>query len=352
MPEASITIADRTIHNGGRAFLIAEVAQGHDGSLGAAHAFIDVAADASADAIKFQTHIAAAESTLDEPFRVKFSQQDETRYDYWKRMEFSAEQWRDLADHARDRGLVFLSSAFSVQAVRLLAEIGAAAWKVGSGEVASADLLSAMTENGAPVLLSTGMSDLAEIAAAVSAIQERGSPLALLQCTSLYPTPLDQVGLNVITELQHRFALPVGLSDHSGTTFPALAAMARGAALIEVHLTLHPKAFGPDVPASLTPEQLHLLAEARDAFAEMDANPVDKDTLAADLKPLREMFGKSLAPARPLKQGEVLTADMLTTKKPATGIPPGEIDRMLGKRLRRDIPADRLLKTDDLEGGS
>ena len=123
MPEASITIADRTIHNGGRAFLIAEVAQGHDGSLGTAHAFIEVAADAGADAIKFQTHIAAAESTLDEPFRVKFSLQDETRYDYWKRMEFSAEQWRDLADHARDRGLIFLSSAFSVQAVRLLSEI-------------------------------------------------------------------------------------------------------------------------------------------------------------------------------------------------------------------------------------
>ena len=156
---ATIVISGREIGLGRPAFIIAEVAQAHDGSLGAAHAFIDVAADAGVDAIKFQTHIAAAESTLDEPFRVRFSAQDQTRYAYWRRMEFAPEQWQGLADHARDRDLVFLSSAFSLEAVRMLAGIGMPAWKVGSGEIASSSLLEAMCETGAPILLSTGMSD-------------------------------------------------------------------------------------------------------------------------------------------------------------------------------------------------
>ncbi len=349
MTETTVAIAGRTIRNGAPAFIIAEVAQAHDGSLGAAHAFIDVAADAGVDAIKFQTHIAAAESTLDERFRVRFSAQDQTRYAYWRRMEFAPEQWQGLADHARDRDLVFLSSAFSLEAARMLAGIGMPAWKVGSGEIASSSLLEAMCETGAPILLSTGMSDWAEIEAAVTRVRALGAPLALLQCTSRYPTPLDEVGLNVIDKMRARFGVPVGLSDHTGTPWPALAAMAHGAALIEVHLTLHPKAFGPDVPASLTPEQLQFLVAARDAFATIDANPVDKDALASELSSMRELFGKSVAPARPLKRGEVLTRDMLTLKKPGNGIAADKIDTLLGRTLGRDVSPDRLLRWKDLE---
>jgi N-acetylneuraminate synthase len=144
----SITVNGRRIGAGSPCFLIAEVAQAHDGSLGAAHAYIDAAAEAGVDAVKFQTHIADAESTLDEPFRIKFSKQDETRYAYWKRMEFSPEQWPASAAHAADKKLVFLSSAFSVAAVELLQKIGMAAWKVGSGEVGTRDLLDAMLAAG------------------------------------------------------------------------------------------------------------------------------------------------------------------------------------------------------------
>lgn len=349
MPEATIDIAGRTVRNGNTPFLIAEIAQAHDGSLGAAHALIDVAADAGADAIKFQTHIAAAESTLDESFRVPMGIQDKTRYDYWRRMEFTAEQWCSLAEHAHGRNLVFLSSVFSVEAVRLLADIGMPAWKIGSGEVASSELLDAICETGAPILLSTGMSGWSEIEAAVEHVRARGATLAILQCTSCYPTSLEQVGLNVIDEMRARFGVPVGLSDHSGTLWPALAAMARGAALIEVHLTLHPKAYGPDVHASLTPEKLRLLAEARDAFATMNAHPVDKDKMAEELEPMREMFGKSLAPARPIRRGEVLTRDMLAAKKPGGGISPDEIAKVLGRKVEHEVQPDRLLRWEDLE---
>lgn len=332
--------------------LIAEVAQAHDGSLGMAHAFVDAAADAGADAIKFQTHIAAAESTLDEPFRIRFSRQDASRYAYWKRMEFAADQWAGLADHARDRGIHFLSSAFSVEAVRLLADLGVPAWKVGSGEVRSRDLLDAMLEAGGPILLSTGMSTWDEIDAAVATLRNGGAPFIVMQCTSQYPTPLAAVGLNVLDEIARRYACPVGLSDHSGTPYPALAAMARGASVVEVHVTFDRRMFGPDAAASLTFDELAELARARDAFAEMDANPVSKDAMAASLNELRDVFGKSIAPARALPAETVLSREMLTFKKPATGIPADALDRVLGRRVVRAVSPDRLLRWEDLDGES
>ncbi len=348
MNDNSITLAGHEIGRDRPAFVIAEVSQSHDGSLGLAHAFIDAAAEAGADAIKFQTHIAAAESTLDEPFRVRFSEQDETRYDYWKRMEFTPEQWTGLADHATARELVFLSSAFSVAAVELLEKIGVPAWKVGSGEYKSTDLLSAMTATKKPVLLSTGMSDWDEISASVGTVRDLGAPLALFQCTSSYPTALAEVGLNVIEEMRTRYGCPVGLSDHSGSPHPSLAAIARGADMIEIHFALDMKMFGPDVPVSLNPAGLALLCEARDAVAEMDGNPVDKNNAAKALTEMRDLFTKSIAPVRPLSAGTVLTADMLTAKKPGTGIPADQLADLVGRELAVDVSADRLLKLEDL----
>ncbi|MDP7549385.1 MAG: N-acetylneuraminate synthase family protein, partial [Alphaproteobacteria bacterium] len=227
MSSNGIRIGDRAVGDGAPALLIAEVGQAHDGSLGTAHAFIAAAAGAGADAIKFQTHIAAAESTLDEKFRVKFSKQDATRYDYWRRMEFSPEQWAGLAQHAGEKKLIFLSSAFSVAAVELLHALGHPAWKIGSGEYKSTDLMTAMAATGRPILLSTGMSRWAEIAESVAGIRALGVDPALFQCTSSYPTPLDRVGLNVIDELRQAHHCPIGLSDHSGSPYPALAALAR-----------------------------------------------------------------------------------------------------------------------------
>src|SRR5262245_53870527 len=150
-----IEISGREIRQGGRPFLIAEVAQAHDGSLGFAHAFIEIAAEAGFDAVKFQTHIADAESTRDEPFRLAFSYEDASRFDYWRRMEFTASQWQGLYEHARERDLIFLSSCFSIDAVKLMREIGMPAWKVGSGELQSDALLDAMALDRKPVLLST-----------------------------------------------------------------------------------------------------------------------------------------------------------------------------------------------------
>ena len=346
---AAFSIAGHTIGPASPAFIIAEVAQAHDGSLGMAHAFIDAAADAGADAIKFQTHIASAESTLDEPFRVRFSRQDRTRLHYWKRMEFTLEQWEELATHVQQRSLVFLSSAFSLAAVELLQEIGVAAWKIGSGEFASRDLWEAISATGKPILFSTGLARWAEIGHAVAFFRSKDLPFGLLQCTSMYPTQLEEVGLNVIEELHRKFGCPVGLSDHSGSVFPGLAALARGANILEVHLTFHRGMFGPDVPASVTFDELGMLCAMRDALVKMDCHPVDKDDMANQLTGSREIFGRSLAPVQALPVGTVLCPRMLVSKKPAGGIPSDALEQIVGRRLARDVTPEHILRWSDLE---
>ena len=347
-PRPLIKLAGRQVGGGAPAYLIAEVAQAHDGSLGLAHRFIDAAKEAGADAVKFQTHFADEESTLDEAFRVKFSKQDETRFAYWKRMEFTEDQWAALAAHARETGIAFLSSAFSQRAVELLERLGMPAWKIASGEVASDLLVDRMAATGKPILISTGMSPYAEVEAAITRVRKCGSPFALLQCTSRYPTSLEDVGLNVIGELRERFQCPAGLSDHSGVVFPALLALAKGADIVEAHITLDRRMFGPDIVASLTIEEFALVRQARDAFQAIEVHPVDKDAMAAALADMRQLFQKSLAVVRPLSAGTVLTRDMLTAKKPATGIPSSAIASLVGKRLKRAVAPDRILRWEDI----
>ena len=345
----SFAINGRRIGPHSPCYLIAEVAQAHDGSLGLAHSYVDAVAAAGADAIKFQTHIAAAESTPGEPFRVKFSFQDATRYDYWRRMEFTLEQWQGLADHCADVGITFLSSPFSLEAVEMLKMIGMPMWKVGSGEVSNPLMLSAMAETGRPILLSTGMSSWDEITQAVEKIRGHEVPLGIFQCTSKYPTPLSEVGLNVIDEIYARFGVPTGLSDHSGKVFPGLAAMARGIDLLEVHVVFDRGMFGPDSPASLTLEELKLLSEARDAFHTMSSQDIDKDVMASELAPLRKLFNKSVALREDQPAGTVLQQDMLTVKKPGTGIPAKSLDECVGRKLAVSVPEDRVLNWEDLE---
>jgi len=333
---------------GGKALVIAEIAQAHDGSLGTAHAYIDAVADAGADAIKFQMHIAQAESTREEPWRTKFSRQDVTRYEYWQRMEFAPEHWQGLCDHAHERGLLFIVSPFSRQAVERMVAIGADVLKIASGEALVLDGL-VPADVTLPVIVSTGMSTWSEIEASVAAVQARGLSFGLLQCTSQYPTPFDLVGLNVIDEMARRFDCPVGLSDHSGTPYPTLATLARGHGLIEVHVTFHRGMFGPDVSSSLTLEEFAQVCAARDAFAAMNAAPVDKDALAARLDNLRGIFSKSVGITRPLAAGAVLDRDALTLKKPGTGIPAAELGSLVGRRLVRDVDPGDLLKRSDVE---
>lgn len=329
--------------------VIAEIGQAHDGSLGFAHAYIDAIARAGAHAVKFQTHIARAESTPGEPWRVKFSRQDATRYDYWRRMEFSEAQWQGLRAHAADCKLKFISSPFSLVAAEMLQRVGLDAWKVASGEITNRPMLEVMAESGLPVLLSTGMSALAEIDQAMALLQSRKAPVTVLQCTTAYPCPPEKIGLNLIPLYRERYQCQAGLSDHSGTIFAGLAAAAIGIDALEVHVTLSRDLPGPDVPASVTSTELRQLVEGIRFIEQIRNNPVDKDRLSKEMLPLRGLFTKSAVATVDLPAGTVLSLEHVTFKKPGTGIVIERIGEILGKRLRKTIPADTLLSHEDIE---
>lgn len=329
--------------------VVGEVAQAHDGSLGMAHAFIDAIADAGAGAVKFQTHIAAAESTAREPWRVAFSAQDASRYDYWRRMEFSEDQWRGLKQHADARGLAFLSSPFSEEAMDLLQRIGVPAWKIASGETGGGPVFDRAARSGLPVLLSTGMSRMTEIDSRVADLRAAGAPFAVLQCTSAYPCPPERVGVNLVTEFAARYQCVTGLSDHSGTIFPSLAAVAMGARVIEVHVTLSRQMFGPDVTSSVTTTELRQIADGAAFITRMQAHPLDKDAAAHESRVLRGMFGKSIVARHDLCAGTVLLREHLTFKKPGDGMPATELGSLVGRRLCRSVSSDEQLRRSDVE---
>ncbi len=331
----------------GKCFIIAEVAQSHDGSLGMAHAFIDAAAKAGANAIKFQTHIAEAESTPAEPWRVKFSYQDETRFEYWKRMEFTEPQWAGLKNHADEKGLIFLSSPFSNKAVEILEKLDIAAWKIASGEISNYPMLEKIFKTKKPVLISSGMSQVQELDELVEKIKNKSISLAVLQCTTSYPTPPEKVGLNVMLEFRERYSCPVGLSDHSGSIFPGLAGAALGMNILEVHLALSKDMFGPDVIASIDTHELETLVTGIRFIEKMIANPVSKNEMAGNMMPLRNLFTKSIVAASDIEQGTVIAMEHLAFKKPGTGISASEYLRLIGKRLNKKVPYNHFFSEED-----
>jgi len=333
----------------GGPYIIAEVAQAHDGSLGMAHAYVDAGADAGVDAVKFQTHMAACESTAREPWRIQFSQQDKTRFAYWKRMEFTPEQWAGLRDHCRDRKVDFISSPFSPEAVELLEELDVVFWKVASGEMSNIPLLRAMLKTGRGMVLSSGMSSWEELDRVVEMCRAAGAEFGILQCTSAYPCPPQQWGLNILAELKERYACPTGLSDHSGSIYPGISASALGAEILEVHLTFHRGLFGPDVSSSVTVEELGALVKgARMVRQAMDA-PVKKNEMAQSMESMRKIFGKSIVARRDLEAGSILCEDLLAMKKPGDGMSAAEWDGVIGMRLGRALGADEILTPEHLQ---
>lgn len=346
--DGSFQIGDRFVGPGHPCYVIAEVAQAHDGSLGTAHAYIDAVARTGANAIKFQTHIASAESTLAETFRVNFSKQDATRFDYWKRMEFTPDQWRGLVNHCREVRLTFLSTPFSMQAVELLESLGVSAWKVGSGEVTNLPMIERMSATRLPVLLSSGLSSWNDLDESIRCIRHAGAPTAVFQCTTAYPCTPQKVGLNVLRQLRDRYACPVGLSDHSGVPYAGLAAAALGADLVEVHVVFTRECFGPDVPASLTTTELRQLVEGVRFIHDAISHPLDKDSEAERNADLRTGFGKSIVAARDLPEGQKLQFEDLAFKKPGIGIPAAQFKQIVGRVLRRNVAVDTLLSESDL----
>ena len=330
-------------------FIIAEIAQAHDGSLGIAHSYIDALAETGVHAVKFQTHVAEAESSIHEPFRVKFSYEDETRFDYWKRMEFTAEQWAGLKSHCEDKELEFISSPFSCAAVDLLEKLNVKKYKIGSGEVSNLLMLEKIALTGKEIILSSGMSSLAELDATINFLKPFGNNLSVLQCTTAYPTVAGQWGLNMIPVLKERFQLPTGFSDHSGDIYACLAATALGAAILEFHAVFDQSMFGPDAKASLTINQVkNMVRGVNDISKDLSAG-IDK-TSSESFAELKKIFQKSLAVNKDLEAGHIISFNDLEAKKPAGfGIDAKDFKAVIGKKLSVKKSAQDFLNASDLE---
>ncbi|MGH9875776.1 MAG: N-acetylneuraminate synthase family protein [Pyrinomonadaceae bacterium] len=349
MQAPTLQIGDRSIGAGSPCFIVAEVALAHDGSLGSAHAFIELAADAGVDAVKFQTHIANRESSPRERFRLPVSSQDRTRFDYWLRTAFTEEQWLDLHQHAQARRLVFYSSAFSIAAVDLLQRIGVPLWKIPSGEVTNRPLLERIAQTKLPVVLSTGLGYVKEIDEAVQLLVGRNIHVAVMQATSEYPCPPEHLGLNLLDFFRQRYRCPVGLSDHSGTVYAGIAAAALGADIIEIHIAFSREAFGLDVSVSLTPDQLRELVKGIRFVERALANPVEKDRVTQSLEGLRGLFFHSVVTSRDLAASSILARNDLETRKPQDGIPASQLLNCVGRRLRHGLRAGDPIRNEDLE---
>lgn len=321
--------------------IVSEVAQAHEGSLGLAHSFIDASASSGAGAVKFQAHYAEFESTYQEPFRLKLSSQDDTRYQYWQRMEFSLSEWRELSSHAHDLGLLFIVSPFSVESINILNSVSIDMWKIGSGEVLNTPLLHRLNQEDKPIILSNGLSSDDELEAALSLLHNHD--LTLLECTSSYPAQLCDVNIQNIQRLKHKYNIKTGLSDHSGTVYPSLAAISNNADMIEVHITFSKHMYGYDASASLDPNQLKLVCDFNKAYHTMISN----DSLLSNKTAMRNVFGRSLALSKSMPCGTCITRDMLVLKKPGTGIPPSCLEELIGKKLCRDVDSRNLLQYND-----
>ncbi len=332
-----------------KCFIIAEIGQAHEGSLGILHSYIDALADTGVDAIKFQMHIAKAESSQYEPFRVNFSYEDATRSEYWERMEFTLEQWQTIKKHCDDVGLEFLCSPFSNMAVDWLEQIGINKYKIGSGEVSNFLMLEKIAKTGKDIILSSGMSNYQELDDAVNFLSEYNNNLSILQCTTKYPTSPEDIGLNVISELKDKYKLPIGLSDHSSTIFPSLAAVSLGAEILEFHVVFDKQMFGPDTKSSLNLEEVESLVEGVRFIEKSIGNRIDK-TDNSQFKELKNVFEKSLALNKAKKIGDIINFDDLEAKKPSGyGVPAKDYKSIIGKRLKTDKEQWSFLKESDYE---
>jgi len=325
--------------------IIAEVGSVHDGSFGNALKLIEAVASTGADAVKFQSHIASAESLASAPAPGYFS--DEPRLTYFQRTSFSIVQWRELAAHAVCNGVTFLSSPFSLEAVDLLEDIGISAYKIPSGEVSNIPLLERIAMTRKPVLLSSGMSDWNELDLAVETVRN-SCHTTVMQCSSAYPCPPESVGLNVIGEMARRYNLPVGYSDQTMGIAAPIAATALGATVIEKHFTFSRLMYGSDARHSMEPDEFRRMCVALKEVRSMLATPVRK----ADTAPYAEMkqiFEKSIVTARPLFTGTVICRDDLAFKKPGDGISAAKYKDIIGRRVTVDLPADHKLGYGDLQ---
>lgn len=343
--EPYVEIAGHIVGPGNSVFIIAEAGCNHNGDIGMAKELIDVAAAAGADVVKFQAFRADNLATRYAPkaaYALEVTDQDESAFDMLRNLELSLEHHQELADHCKATGILYLSSVFDLESTDSLDSFDMPAYKIPSGEISNHPLVAHIALKGKPIILSTGMSYLGEVEEAVRVIQEAGnSQIALLHCTSNYPTEPRDVNLRAITTMAQAFGVPLGYSDHTRGVEISVAAVAMGASIIEKHFTLDRELPGPDHGASLEP---HELQEMVRCIRNVEAALGDglKRPVISELDTLRAAR-KSIVAQNKISKGAILTSGMLTAKRPGTGISPVELERVIGRTTKQDISADEMI---------
>lgn len=327
--------------------IIAEIGMTHDGSLGQALQLTKTAAECGVDAVKYQLHISEAETIRNAPQPPYFKA--EPRYDFFKRTAFTKEQWLQVKKQCEECEVKFIVSPFSIEAVKILEEIGVDAIKLPSGEITNIPYLEYIAQTEIPVIISSGMSSWTELCDCVRIFKEKDCNYAIMQCTSEYPCPPEEVGLNVIDRIKETYpGIPVGLSDHSEGVWAAIAAWMKGATIIEKHFTLSKRMYGPDAKMSMEPEEMKLLCESIKNLEKALQNPVSKEN-ADKFREMKKIFQKSIVAIREIPKGTVITKDMIGYKKPGIGLETKYYRDILGKKVTRDLSFDDIIYEGDIE---
>jgi N-acetylneuraminate synthase/N,N'-diacetyllegionaminate synthase len=337
MMVAKVKIGDKLVGKGQPVFIVAEAGSNHNRKLEQAKQLTDVAAEAGADAVKFQTFLAdkiVAKIGPKAGYMEKVSK--ESVYKIFKRMELPREWHRELAEYANKKGLIFLSSPFDEEAVNLLEELGVPAFKVASGELTNFPLIKYMARKGKPLIVSTGAATMGEVGEAVSVIKNEGNKkIVLLHCVANYPAAPEDANLLAMRTLKEKFKLPVGYSDHTLGVAAPLAAAALGAAVIEKHFTLSRKLPGPDHFYALEPGELRAMVEGIRAVEKMLGSPIKRPAKAE--REIRRLARRSIFAKVDIPAGTVITKEMLTVLRPAIGLEPKYLENVISRKARVNI---------------
>lgn len=327
-------------------FIIAEAGVNHNGSLELAKKLIDVAADAGADAVKFQTFQADRLVSLNAPkaaYQLNNTSETETQYDMLKKLELTKEMHIELIAYCKMKNIMFLSTPFDIDSVYELTKLGISIIKIPSGEITNLPYLREVAKQKKKVILSTGMSELQEVKEAVEVLKENGADdIMVMHCNTQYPTPMEDVNLMAMVSMKEKLGLPTGYSDHTQGIEVPIAAAALGAAVIEKHFTLDKEMEGPDHKASLNPQELkQMVLSIRNIERALGS---DRKLVTESEKENRDIVRKSIVAACKIEQGEYFTEQNITTKRPGTGISPMKWDEIIGKTVTRSYEADEMIR--------
>ena len=328
---------------------IAEIGQVHDGSEGIAHSMIDALAECECKAIKFQIHLADYESSNQDLFRMNFSYEDKSRYQYWKRIEFSKLQWQRIINHCKNKNILVGASVFSLEALQIALEIGVDFLKVGSGDLLYEDLINAISLIKIPVIVSSGMATWSELELIRNKFKTHieFNKFALLHCTSEYPTKATKIGINNIYEIEKRLNILSGLSDHSGNVLTLIYALAKGCKIFEFHIAFDKNMFGPDSSSSITLEDLKFLNKTNNYF-KMLKNETCKDEACKNLENTKIKFARSIGFKKNMKKGETITSENICWRKPGGYLGKNDLDNVIGKKLVKDVNKLDLITIEDI----